>query len=45
LNIKHVNSWTSNYQEVIPGEVAVGKNNQTDIDAFMVKQKQLRSIA
>jgi len=44
LNIKHVNSWTSNHQEAIPGEVAVGKNNQTEIDAFMITQKQLRSM-
>jgi sulfatase maturation enzyme AslB (radical SAM superfamily) len=45
LNIKHVNSWTNNHREVIPGQVAVGKNNQVDIDAFMVKQKQLRGMA
>ena len=44
LNVKHVNSWTSNHQEVIPGKVAVDKNNQADIDAFMVTQKHLRGM-
>lgn len=44
LSIKHVNSWTCGHQQVIPGEVSVGQNNQIDIDAFMFKQKQLRGM-
>lgn len=44
LNIKHVNSFTRDHQAVIPGKVAIGKNNQSDIDAFMFKQKHLRGI-
>jgi len=44
LNVKHVNSFTRDHQAVIPGEVAVGKNNQSDIDEFMFKQKHLRGM-
>jgi S-ribosylhomocysteine lyase LuxS involved in autoinducer biosynthesis len=45
LNVKYTNSFTLDHQSVIPGQVAVGKNNQTDMDTFMIKQKQLRGIA
>jgi sulfatase maturation enzyme AslB (radical SAM superfamily) len=44
LSVKYINSFTLEHQEVIPGQVAVGKNNQTDIDAFMIKQKHLRGV-
>lgn len=44
LNVKYTNSWTRNHGQVFPGQVAVGKDNQSDIDEFVFKQKHLRGM-
>ena len=44
LNVKYTNSWTRNHDQVFPGQVAVGKDNQSDIDEFVFKEKHLRGM-
>lgn len=44
LNVKYMNSLTEPYHDVIPGQVAVDRNNQTEIDIFLKNQNKLRGI-
>jgi sulfatase maturation enzyme AslB (radical SAM superfamily) len=43
LNVKYANSLTLPYQDVIPGFVAVDKNNQLELDQYLMEQNLLRS--
>lgn len=44
LNVRYQNNLTMPYKSMFTGIVAVDKNNQEDLDAFMFKQKQLRGL-
>lgn len=44
LNVRYQNNATLPYKNMFPGLVAIDKNNQEDLDAFMFKQKQLREL-
>lgn len=44
LNVKYANTMTSPFKHIIPGQVAVDKNNQTEIDDYMFEQYKLRGI-
>ena len=44
LNVQYSNTMTDPYQNVIPGQVSVDRNNQIELDAFVAKQHQLRGI-
>jgi sulfatase maturation enzyme AslB (radical SAM superfamily) len=43
LNVKYTNSLTLPYQDVMPGFVAVDKNNQLELDQYLMEQNLLRS--
>lgn len=43
LNVKYANSLTLPYQDVMPGFVAVDKNNQVELDQYLLEQNNLRS--
>ena len=43
LNVKYTNSLTLPYQHVMPGYVAVDKNNQTELDQYLIEQNSIRS--
>lgn len=42
LNVKYANSLTLPYQEVISGYVAVDRNNQEELDQYLLAQNRLR---
>jgi sulfatase maturation enzyme AslB (radical SAM superfamily) len=42
LNVKYQNSLTLPAQEIIPGQVAVARNNQAELDRFLLEQENLR---
>jgi sulfatase maturation enzyme AslB (radical SAM superfamily) len=44
LNVKYQNNLTLPYKTMFPKIVAVGKNNQTELDEFIKKQKELRGL-
>jgi MoaA/NifB/PqqE/SkfB family radical SAM enzyme len=44
LNVKYANTMTSPFKHIIPGQVAVDRNNQTEIDGYMFEQHKLRGI-
>jgi len=44
LNVKYANTLTLPFKHVIPGQVAVNRNNQTEIDNYMFEQHKLRGI-
>jgi len=44
INVKYTNSITRPYAHVIPGQVAVDKNNQIELDTFIRNQNTLRGI-
>lgn len=44
INIRYCNNLTEPHKNVFPGIVAVDKNNQNEIDEFIIQQKQLRGI-
>lgn len=44
LNVKYENSMTLPFKDLIPGQIAIDRNNQTEIDAYLSKQKSLRGI-
>jgi len=43
LNVKYTNSLTQPYQHVMPGYVAVDKNNQDELNQYLTEQKNIRS--
>lgn len=44
LNVKYTNNMTAPHKDVIPGQVAVGRNNQIELNGFMLDQEILRDI-
>jgi sulfatase maturation enzyme AslB (radical SAM superfamily) len=42
LNVKYSNTMTLPFKHIIPGQVAIDKNNQTEIDSYMLEQHKLR---
>ena len=44
INVQYQNDLTLPYKNIFPGIVAVGKNNQTELDDFIKKQKDLRGL-
>jgi len=44
LSIKYSNSWTRAHKQVLPGQVATGPDNQSQIDEFVFEQKHLRGM-
>ena len=44
LNIKYSNTLTEPYKHVIAGQVAVDRNNQIELDNFIVTQNKLRNL-
>jgi sulfatase maturation enzyme AslB (radical SAM superfamily) len=44
LNVRYQNNLTLPYKNLFAGIVAVDKNNQEELDAFMFKQNQLRGL-
>ena len=44
LNVQYSNAMTEPYRDVIPGQVAVDRNNQYELDIFVAEQNQLRGI-
>ena len=44
LNVKYQNNLTSPYENIFPGIIAVDRNNQEELDAFVQQQNQLRGI-
>lgn len=42
LNVKYTNTLTEPYQALFPDHVAVDRNNQTELDEFLLEQNQLR---
>jgi len=44
LNVKYKNNMTLPYADVIPGKVAVDRNNQLELNGFMLDQELLRDI-
>jgi hypothetical protein len=44
INVKYQNNLTLPYKKNFPNIVAVDKNNQAELDAFIQQQKQLRGI-
>ena len=45
LNVKYSNAMTEPYRDFIPGQVAVDRNNQIELDIFVAEQNRLRGIA
>jgi hydroxyethylthiazole kinase-like sugar kinase family protein len=44
INVKYSNSMTQPYADTIPKQVAVDRNNQVELDAFLKNQNELRGI-
>jgi len=44
LNVKYENNLTSTYKNLFPGVVAVDRNNQIELDDFLLNQKKLRNM-
>ena len=44
INVKYLNSMTQPYVDTIPKQVAVDRNNQAELDAFLKNQNKLRGI-
>lgn len=44
INVKYKNNLTLPYKNLFPDIIAIEKNNQIDLDAFITKQKLLRGI-
>jgi sulfatase maturation enzyme AslB (radical SAM superfamily) len=44
LNVKYTNTMTSPFKDIVPGHVAVDRNNQTEIDSYVLEQHKLRGI-
>jgi len=44
INVKYLNSMTQPYADTIPKQVAVDRNNQAELDAFLKNQNKLRGI-
>ena len=44
LNVRYQNNLTLPYKNAFSGVVAIDKNNQADLDAFMFKQKTIRGL-
>jgi hypothetical protein len=44
INVKYANSMTQPYVDTIPKQVAVGRNNQIELDEFLKNQNKLRGI-
>ena len=44
LNVQYSNAMTEPYRDVIPGQVAVDKNNQYELDIFVAEQNRLRGM-
>jgi sulfatase maturation enzyme AslB (radical SAM superfamily) len=42
LNVKYTNSLTTPYKNVLPGYVAIDRNNQSELDQYLDKQDQIR---
>lgn len=42
INVKYQNTLTLPARDVIPGQVAVDRNNQNELDIFLLKQENLR---
>lgn len=45
LDISYSNSYTVPYKDLFPGRVAVGPDNQSDLDRFLLDQYNLRNIS
>ena len=45
LNVQYSNAMTEPYRDFIPGQVAVDRNNQIELDIFVAEQNRLRGIA
>jgi hypothetical protein len=44
INVKYENNLTIPYKNLFPNIIAVEKNNQDDLDAFVTNQKALRGM-
>lgn len=44
VNIKYVNTLTEPYKSLFPNNVAIDRNNQTELDEFVNNQKELRGL-
>ena len=44
INVKYENNLTITCKNIFPGIVAIDKNNQEELDAFITNQKALRNI-
>ena len=44
LNVKYSNTMTVPFKHVIPGQVAVDKDNQVELDDYIFEQNKLRRI-
>ena len=44
LNVKYTNKLTLPHTDVIPGQIAVDRNNQQDLDTFLHQQHTLRNM-
>jgi sulfatase maturation enzyme AslB (radical SAM superfamily) len=44
INVKYANTLTDPYKSLFPDAIAVDKNNQNELDAFIHKQKELRGL-
>ena len=42
LNVRYQNSMTIPARDIIPGQVAVDRNNQNELDTFLIEQDTLR---
>jgi sulfatase maturation enzyme AslB (radical SAM superfamily) len=42
LNVKYANSLTYPHQNIMPGKIAVDRNNQDELDAYISEQSKLR---
>lgn len=44
LNVRYANSYTLPFKDVIPGQIAIDRNNQSEIDAYLLEQRLLRGL-
>jgi hypothetical protein len=44
LNVRYSNTLTNPNKNVLPGQVAVDRNNQTELDKYIVTQNKLRNL-
>jgi sulfatase maturation enzyme AslB (radical SAM superfamily) len=42
LNVKYTNSLTLPFQNVLPGKVAIDRNNQEELDQYLTQQNNIR---